>query len=519
MPQQEQMSDVLEQAFLLQQKNQHEEAIRLFQQIIEYDPEHSDAHHYIGLSYMEQNNLSKAIAEMEYSIQLIPDLEDYYCNLGVTYWKNHQKEKAVACLKKGLTLNPDNKYININLAQYLLNLGKFEESLSECHKILEKYPYDYTVFFILIILEHCLCQKNLVASSLNRLVNNTSINIDQWLKEIPENDSKYLFVKGVLFVTFGKNNQGYRYLKKAEQQDPGAGWIFTYKTILQIKHYYGPILFSDTSPEHGTRPESDYSGTITMSDLGIYGRLGHQIQYYLGLKLYARRHKLYIETSDWAGRYFFDGCNDPYISQIYKSIDSKDPSLIQSFNGNCPPPRKKFNLRDGFYVQPRTLEEKKFIQQILKPRRYWKEKLEKSILLLKKNKKTLLSIHIRRGDFLKGGYYVPPNQLYLEWLEQIWPHLPQPVLYIASDEIESVKADFYKFSPFISENLDNQFYFDDFFTDFYVLSQSDIVVLGQSSFSRIAAMCNEKCSQFYYTNPETQTIEPFKLWPFIDSDN
>ncbi|KPA15855.1 hypothetical protein MHK_003938, partial [Candidatus Magnetomorum sp. HK-1] len=118
-----------------------------------------------------------------------------------------------------------------------------------------------------------------------------------------------------------------------------------------------------------------------------------------------------------------------------------------------------------------------------------------------------ITIHIRRGDFLIQGLYVPSNDLYLEWLESIWPNIEKPVLYIASDEAKAVKSDFAKFNPFTREDFQEKFYFDDFLTDFYIISQSDIAVLGQSSFSRIAAMSNKKAFQFYWANPKTNKIE------------
>ncbi|KPA12035.1 Glycosyl transferase, family 11, partial [Candidatus Magnetomorum sp. HK-1] len=250
--------------------------------------------------------------------------------------------------------------------------------------------------------------------------------------------------------------------------------------------------------------KSDYQGIITMNDLGISGRLGHQIFYYLGLKQYAKKHNLYIETSDWIGRYLFEGCDEPLISGVYDTIDSKNPMFIRSIN-DSDPPQKKFNLKNGCFRY--SGDEKKFAQNTLQLLPYWRKKLEPFFFHIKKDKKTLITIHIRRGDFLMEGFYVPSNDLYLDWLESIWRNIEKPVLYIASDEVKAVKSDFAKFNPFTSEDFEEKFYFDDFLTDFYIISQSDIAVLGQSSFSRIAAMSNKKSSQFYWANPKTNKIE------------
>ncbi|MBF0452307.1 MAG: tetratricopeptide repeat protein [Candidatus Magnetomorum sp.] len=501
------LSEMMGQAFIYQQKDQHESAIHILSEMIEIEPNNSDAHHYLGVSYLHQKKFQKAVFEMEYAVQLSPELDYYYSNLGMAYWKNGQREKAINCFKQGLKLKADHQYIQINLSQVLMDAGRLEESLIECYKFLEKYPDNYTVFFLLILIEHRLCKKDIITSTVKSHVRKKNISLEKWLASISEGDDIFLFTKGVLYILFEKYEQGIHFIKKSESIVPGSGWIFTYKTIFQINHHYGSIANSNICKKPQVLHHSDYQGVISMNDLGIRGRLGHQIQYYLGLKKYARKHNYCLEVSDWLGRYLFEGCDDPFVSDIYDTIDSTDPAFIRSTEDNCSPPKKKFNLRGSCFHMPTTSEEKQHIQQLLKLRPFWRKKLEPCITRLKKHHKTLLTIHVRRGDFIKDGRYVPSNQVYLKWLEKIWPDLDQPVLYLSSDEAEKIQADYWKFNPFIGRDFGKIFCFDDFLTDFYVLSHSDIVVVAQSSFSRIAAMCNEKCSQFYRVNPETQKIE------------
>jgi tetratricopeptide (TPR) repeat protein len=497
----------MKEAFECQQKQQHDKSIAVLNQMIEIDPYNSDAHHYLGLSYMHQDKYKQAIAEMEYSIQLLPDQDHYYCNLGMACWKNAQREKAIDCFKKGHQLNVHNQYIHFNLAQVLWDAGKVEESLSECLRYLEKYPDDYYVFFLLIFIEHRLCKKDIVSSSVINLLEKKNLSLDKWLDSIPETNDNILFIKGVICILFEQMKQGIYLLTKSEKIAPGSGWIFTYKIIAQIRHHYPSFINSDLKTTSCSSNPSEYMGIISMNDLGIKGRLGHEIQYYLGLKQYAKKHNYCLEVSDWLGRYLFEGCDDPFISGIYETIDSKDPTFQKSINTNYAPPKKNFNLRGGCFLQPQSLEEKKYIQQLLTLRPFWRKKIDPCIAHLRKHHKTLLTIHIRRGDFIKDGRYVPSSQLYLDWLDTIWPDLDQPVLYIASDEAEKVQADFWIFNPIIAKHFGEIIFFDDFLTDFYIISQSDIVVTGGSSFSNIAALCNKKCSQFYWANPDTKRIE------------
>ncbi|KPA09001.1 hypothetical protein MHK_010795 [Candidatus Magnetomorum sp. HK-1] len=378
------LAQLIEKAFSYQIKDQHDEAIQIFQKMLNIDPDNSDAHHFLGVSYMEQKKFKKAIQELKYAIQLKPELDYYYCNLGIAYWNTKQMHEAVECLRKGMKLNNNHKFIHINLAQTLLDMGKIEESLVECRKYIENYPDDYTVFFILILIEYRLCKKNIVLAELHKSVLKKNITIDQWLEQIPESDDKYLFTKGVLFILLNKYNQGLEYLKKAEKKVPGAGWIFTYKIISQIKYHYGPMIYENKKQKKKKLCDSDYNGIITMNDLGISGRLGHQIFHYLGIKQYSRKHNLYLETSDWVGRYLFEGCDEPLISGIYDTIDSKNPMFIRSIDGNDPP-QKKFNLKNGCYRH--SSDEKKFVQNTLQLLPYWRKKIDPFLYHIKKDKK------------------------------------------------------------------------------------------------------------------------------------
>jgi len=502
------LSEMLIESFECQQKGEYDKAISILNKMIEIEPANSDAHHYLGLSYMQQHNFNKAISEMELAIRLSPNLDNYYNNLGLTYWKTKQREKSIECFRKGYKLNENNRFIHFNLTQVLFDAGQIEQSLSECYKYLEKYSYDYYVFFMLILIEYRLCRKDIVLPAAIEHQKRKNISVEKWLDSIPETDNKLLFTKGVLCILFKNIHEGIRLLKQSEKKLPGAGWIFTYKIITQINQNYSANIDLRIKEKNQFNAISGFNGIISMNDLGIIGRFGHEIYYYLGLKLYAKKHNYRLEVTDWLGRYLFEGCNDSFISGIYDTIDSGDPLFTKSIEGRCPPPKKKFNLRGGCFRMPQTVEDKNYLRKLLKLKLFWREKLDPCVANLRKHHKTLLTIHVRRGDYIKDGYYVPSSQLYLEWLATIWPSLDRPVLYIASDEAERVHVDFWKFNPFIGKYFGNIFLFDDFLTDFYIMSQSDILVIGTSSFSRIAALCNENYTGLYWTNPKNNRIEP-----------
>jgi len=67
---------------------------------------------------------------------------------------------------------------------------------------------------------------------------------------------------------------------------------------LMAKRCYGEFL--NTKKSNSETKSIDFNGVISMSNLGIEGRLGHQCFYYIGLKVYAYRNNYLVETPDWS---------------------------------------------------------------------------------------------------------------------------------------------------------------------------------------------------------------------------
>jgi Glycosyl transferase family 11 len=126
--------------------------------------------------------------------------------------------------------------------------------------------------------------------------------------------------------------------------------------------------------------------------------------------------------------------------------------------------------------------------------------------ILRSKGKTIIGIHVRRGDYITeprlGFTLVVPTKWYCAWLEEIWDALEDPVLFLCSDDLDNILPDFNKFSPVTSrdleielparmESLDIEFY-----TDFFLLTQCDMLCTSNSVFSFAACMLNERASIF-----------------------
>jgi hypothetical protein len=62
-------------------------------------------------------------------------------------------------------------------------------------------------------------------------------------------------------------------------------------------------------------------------------------------------------------------------------------------------------------------------------------------------------LHLRRGDFGKGRFFVAPTDWYRQWLAENWAGWNRPVLYIASDAPDKVVCDFAEYHPVTATEL------------------------------------------------------------------
>jgi Glycosyl transferase family 11 len=145
-----------------------------------------------------------------------------------------------------------------------------------------------------------------------------------------------------------------------------------------------------------------------------------------------------------------------------------------------------------------------YFRSLFQPANTLKPALEESLNILRSKGKTIIGIHVRRSDYLReprmGFTLVFPTQWYCEWLEGIWHDLENPVLFLCSDDLDGIIADFYKFSPVTTADLNIQLPKGmqdlDFYVDFFMLSQCDLVCCSNSNFSFVACMLNQQAKMF-----------------------
>lgn len=291
-------------------------------------------------------------------------------------------------------------------------------------------------------------------------------------------------------------------------------------------------------------PSKFEQGVLTMSSLGNLGRFGNQLFQYAFLRICALQSGAKVECPSWIGQSLF-GHTDlpisqrlpPAIEQLYPGETLFDvmPEFIPYVEKMAGAPSVRVGvevLEQGlsnvdlwgfFQFHTRFLQpHQAFFRALFQPIPELRESLEVGLAQLRARGKTIIGVHIRRGDFVRlpmaGFTLVVPLAWWCEWLDSVWDQFDQPVLFLCSDELEHVLPAFAKFNPVTCHDLSIelpqlQAIQAEFYADFFMLSQCDVVGISNSVFSFAACLLNERGQQFFRPCWDFSTkLIPFDPW-------
>jgi hypothetical protein len=261
---------------------------------------------------------------------------------------------------------------------------------------------------------------------------------------------------------------------------------------------------------------------VTMSKIGRWGRFANQIFQYAFLRLYAKKNNFRFQTASWIGQYLF-GVSDPPITvklslmndgPVGKVYDGHTSKIAGAQN---PPVNVDligyFQYQTSFYAP-----HKEFFRSLFVPTPEVQAIVHKAEYILRLRGNTIIGIHLRRGDygtFKKRGsrcFFIAPCEWYLDWLEENWGRWDNPVLFIASDEMNKVKSAFKKYNPVTNDDLGVVMPKAPYYPDFYMLSRCDVIATSNSSFSFAASMLNKNCREFYRPRLSLKKLIPYDPW-------
>ena len=286
---------------------------------------------------------------------------------------------------------------------------------------------------------------------------------------------------------------------------------------------------AENTKSSSTNQAEDFNEPVlTMSSIGNLGRFGNQLFQYAFLRICAEKSGAQVECPPWIGQNLFGHNDAPISKRLPPAIERRDVggNLFDDVPEFIPYLEKLADAKSsrvgadaiayglvnvdlwGFFQVPtRFLKpHKEYFRSLFQPVSDLKSVLEDGLNVLRSKGKTIVGVHVRRGDFvtvpLAGFTLVVPSQWYCEWLDAIWDELEDPVLFLCSDELDSVLPDFERFCPVTSRDLKvklperMQDLEVEFYIDFFMLSNCDVVVISNSIFSFVASMLNERGKMF-----------------------
>lgn len=115
-------------------------AIKCFEKAITMDPNDSESHFNIGLSYSKEGKTQKAISYYKKAISLGPDFAKAHYHLGAIYAEERKLKKAISEFKKAIAIKPDYREAHQSLGVAYDERGILDEAISEYKKTLTMNP-------------------------------------------------------------------------------------------------------------------------------------------------------------------------------------------------------------------------------------------------------------------------------------------------------------------------------------------------------------------------------------------
>ena len=263
---------------------------------------------------------------------------------------------------------------------------------------------------------------------------------------------------------------------------------------------------------------------IISSTLGSMGRFANKAFQYMFLSTYAAEHGFEFANMPWEG-------DDLYkvqpgvglLPQVGRAFEQRLQHLNDCDIVNATEPLADADLQGYFqynmkyYAPYRTEIEEDFSHKGIY--------LDAEIAMREAFKSLsgpVAVVHLRRGDYGTGIFFLPPNGWYVDWLRELRANHHNLQVYIATDDPNSAGADFEEFNVITAEQLKLSEVDHQFFYDFTAIRLGDYVAIANSSFSFLAAALNKNALMTVRPDPNAGKMVSFDPWssdPLIRSAN
>ena len=143
----ETLQQAFEEGLQLHQSGRLSDAEKAYRRVLQADPEHSDAVHFLGIVAMQTGNLLPALDLVEQSIDLRPDGAIYRNNLGQILERLDRSDEAAAAYRKAIELDAGYAEAHNNLGRLLQgedDLANAESCFREAIRLDKGYADPHT---------------------------------------------------------------------------------------------------------------------------------------------------------------------------------------------------------------------------------------------------------------------------------------------------------------------------------------------------------------------------------------
>jgi predicted O-linked N-acetylglucosamine transferase (SPINDLY family)/glycosyltransferase involved in cell wall biosynthesis len=115
-------------------------AAELYQQVLQSNARHADAHHMLAIVFSQQGQHDRAIPSFQQAVALAPGNPAFQNNLGEAYRRADQPDQAIVSFRQALTVAPDFAAAHFNLANLLKIGGEIEQALIHYQEAIRLQP-------------------------------------------------------------------------------------------------------------------------------------------------------------------------------------------------------------------------------------------------------------------------------------------------------------------------------------------------------------------------------------------
>ena len=434
-------------------EGQRDAAIEAFRNAALLQPDLVGAQYNVGALLMESGDIDAAVPYLQASLDRQPDHVNALYQLALALRERGDTDRALSLLSKASGLAPERGDIAAETADTLLALGRTSEAAAQAERAASISPDLYQA--------HAAWAKALEAT--------------------------------------GRDDDALTTWDRAIACNAGFGEAFSRRTLLLLRRRWGPAP--------APRPRAGEGRRISASRLGLDGRFGNQLLQYGFLRLYAERHALTLETPDWLGRHLFD-LDDPLPGTALPARDERQVDLAADRSGRF----AGHDIRGYFCGNASGWSDRQAqFRTLFQPGRHAAPFVDDVLSQVRRAGRTLVAIHLRRGDYGWGPFWIAPAAWYLDWLARIWSDLDQPVLFIATDAPDAANV-FRAYRPIIGRDLPPAPEGIEFLPDFHILSRADVVATSNSTFSGTAALINPVATTFLRPDRSRESMIRFDPW-------